>query len=97
MRKQTLVQLSDDLIASLDAEAQRLGSSRSAVIREAVERYFADGIEASIDRAIVEGYTRLPPGTPDGWGDLEAQADRAAAEVGARLDAEEAEDGAEPW
>ena len=28
--------------------------------------------EAAIDRAIVEGYTRIPPGTPDEWGDVES-------------------------
>ena len=54
-RRQTLVQLSDELIAALDERAARRHVSRSQLIR------------AAIDRAIVEGYTRIPPGELDAW------------------------------
>ncbi len=59
-RTQTLVQLSDDLLAYLDARAAREGRSRSDLIREAVAGYIAGDRDAEIDRRIVEAYTRLP-------------------------------------
>jgi metal-responsive CopG/Arc/MetJ family transcriptional regulator len=60
-RTQTIVQLSDGLLAELDARRAREGRSRSELIREAIEAYLADDREAAIDRAIVDGYTRIPP------------------------------------
>ena len=36
------------------------GRSRSDLIREAIEQYYKEDIEAAIDRAMVEGYTRVP-------------------------------------
>jgi Arc/MetJ-type ribon-helix-helix transcriptional regulator len=59
-RKQTLVQLTDDLLARLDGRAAREGRSRSELIREAVEAYVGSDREAEIDRRIVESYTRQP-------------------------------------
>jgi metal-responsive CopG/Arc/MetJ family transcriptional regulator len=75
-RKQTLVQLSDALVAALDERAARDSRSRSDLIREAVELYLAETAEAEIDRRIVQGYTRLPP--DDVWGSAPAR--RAIAE-----------------
>ncbi|MGI8422419.1 MAG: CopG family ribbon-helix-helix protein [Gaiellaceae bacterium] len=71
-RTQTLVQLSDSLVAALDERAARLGTSRSQLIRAAVEEYLHDEREAAIDAAIVEGYTRIPPDERDPW--IEASA-----------------------
>lgn len=76
-RTQTLVQLSDGLVARLDAKAAKLRRSRSSLVREALEQYLHSEIEAEIDRKIVEGYTRVPQ-TGDG---LESWADRAAREL----------------
>lgn len=59
-RKQTLVQLTDELVYALDREAVRTGKSRSALIREAVEAHLYDEVEAEISRQIVDGYTRMP-------------------------------------
>lgn len=59
-RTQTLVQLSDELVAELDARAARDGRSRSELIREALSEYFANDRQAEIDRQIVESYTRHP-------------------------------------
>jgi metal-responsive CopG/Arc/MetJ family transcriptional regulator len=59
-RTQTLVQLSDELLAQLDARAAREGRNRSDLIREALARFLAADREAEIDRLIVEGYTRRP-------------------------------------
>jgi len=60
-RTQTLIQLSDDLLARLDAYRARAGRSRSEVVREAIERHLAADRETEIDRRLVEAYTRVPP------------------------------------
>jgi metal-responsive CopG/Arc/MetJ family transcriptional regulator len=70
-RRQTLVQLSDELLARLDAYRAREGRSRSEVVRTAIERYLAADFEAEIDRRIVEAYTRLPP--EDVWNEQAAR------------------------
>ncbi len=96
-RTQTMVQLTDDLVAKLDTEAAERGVSRSAVIREAVEQHLDERRRDAIGEAIAEGYRRIPPGTPDEWGDLERTADIAGRETAQRLDQEEREAGFEPW
>ena len=68
-RKQTLVQLSDELLAALDERAARHGISRSELIRTAIEAYIASDQDAVIDAAIVDGYTRIPPEKDDPWAD----------------------------
>jgi metal-responsive CopG/Arc/MetJ family transcriptional regulator len=68
-RQQTLVQLTDELVARLDERAEREGRSRSALVRDAIETYLSDDIEAAIDAAIVDGYTRIPD-EPDPWSEL---------------------------
>jgi Arc/MetJ-type ribon-helix-helix transcriptional regulator len=60
-RTPTLVQLTDDRLAQLDALRARDGRSRSELIREAIDRYLAAESEAAIDRAILDGYARTPP------------------------------------
>lgn len=59
-RTQTLVQLSDELLAQLDARAAREGRNRSELIREALSGYLAADRQAEVDRLIVAGYTRRP-------------------------------------
>ncbi|MDX6706514.1 MAG: Ribbon-helix-helix protein copG family [Solirubrobacteraceae bacterium] len=59
-RTQTLVQLSDELLAQLDARVAREGRSRSELIREAVAGYLSTDRQAEIDQRIVEAYTRQP-------------------------------------
>jgi len=76
VRKQTLVQLNDELLAALDQRAAQLGVSRSALIRRAVETFLDDAVEAEIDRRIEEGYKARPP--EELWGDLPARAMVAA-------------------
>ncbi len=68
-RRQVLVQLSDSLLALLDERAGRAGVSRSELIRRSLDAYLATGRSAAIDRAIVEGYTRIPPAPEDAWAD----------------------------
>ena len=96
-RLQTMVQLSDDLVASLDREASRRGTSRSSLIRSVLEDFLSADREAEIGRRIADGYRRLPPATPDEWGDLAATTDRATADLLHRLDAEERAGGHDPW
>jgi metal-responsive CopG/Arc/MetJ family transcriptional regulator len=55
-----MVQLNDTLLEILDQRATETGRSRSDLIREAIEQYYKEDIEAAIDRAMVEGYTRVP-------------------------------------
>lgn len=92
-----MVQLTDDLVAALDAEAARRGVSRSALIREAVAAFLGEGIDAMVSAAIVEGYRRVPPETPDEWGSLVELAEASTRETAQRLDAEERARGFEPW
>ena len=77
-----MVQLNDTLLEVLDQRAVETGRSRSDLIREAIEQYYKEDIEAAIDRDMVEGYTRIPD--DDEFDGL--------AEVSIRLLAEE-----DPW
>jgi metal-responsive CopG/Arc/MetJ family transcriptional regulator len=70
-RQQTLVQLSDELVAALDERAARRGVSRSRLIRDAIQDYLARDADAEIDAAIVDGYTRIPQ-EDDPWAYAEA-------------------------
>lgn len=76
-RRQSLVQLSDELVALLDERAARSGRSRSALIREAIEHYLRADAEAVIDAAIVRAYERMPQ-EPDRWLDVAARESIAA-------------------
>jgi predicted DNA-binding protein len=67
MRRQTIVQLSDELVERLDHEARERGVSRSTVIREAIEGHLAASTREEIDRQIVESYSKQPQ--EDVWGD----------------------------
>jgi hypothetical protein len=96
-RAQTMVQLSDTLIVLLDQEAGRRGISRSALIRDLLEESLRDEREAEIDRQIIEGYTRMPPGSPDEWGDRGRETDDGLRDLFARLDVEERDAGFEAW
>jgi metal-responsive CopG/Arc/MetJ family transcriptional regulator len=72
---QTMVQLSDALLEVLDRRAVETGRSRSDLIREAIEQYYKEDIEAAIDRAMVDGYTRVPDDEElDGLAEADARA-----------------------
>lgn len=96
-RTQTLVHLNDRLLEQLDAESAPRGISRSALVREAVERHLAEVSSAAVGRQIVAGYQRVPQNQPDEWGDLNLLADASTRETLQRLDAEEAAAGLPPW
>ena len=84
--RQTLVQLTDDLVERLDRRAQRWRKSRSWVVRELLERALSE--REAIDQALVEGYTSQPQA--DAWGDLD---EFTAANAAANMRALDAEDG----
>lgn len=92
-----MVQLNDTLLRLLDYEAARQGVSRSALIRQILDSHLKASREAEIDRQIIEGYKRIPAGTPDEWGDLDEQTRAATVDMLRRLDAEERAAGFDPW
>ena len=94
-RTQTMVQLSDELVTLLDEEAEQKGVSRSALIRAVLTDYLRTAAEVSVGRRIAEGYERIPPATPDAWGELDALVDHGTRDLLARLDAEERDKA--PW
>lgn len=86
-----MVQLTDDLVAALSDEARRRGWSRSELIRQVLQEHLDGEAAGSVGRRIAQGYVRVPPATPDEWGDLSQVTDRATADLLVRLDAEEGE------
>jgi predicted transcriptional regulator len=95
--KQTTVQLSDELLETLDREAAARGASRSALVRQLLGEALADDRERHVGEAIAAGYRRIPQDTPDEWGDLAASNRRSNRETMQRLDAEERAAGFDPW
>lgn len=96
-RTQTMVQLTDRLLRLLDQHAARKGISRSALIRTVLEEFLRKDHAAVVGQEIVAGYERIPPMTPDEWGDLSHVTDHATVDVLHRLSAEERAAGREPW
>jgi len=92
-----MVQLTEELVESLDDLAARRAVSRSALIREFVIDGLRQSSCAAVGERIAEGYRRLPQAQPDEWGDLTDGADVATTELLARLDAEERAAGHESW
>jgi predicted DNA-binding protein len=66
-RTATLVQLNQELLAALDQHAAERGVSRSQLIREAIEAYLAETLDAAIDHEIVEAYRRRPQADDPAW------------------------------
>jgi predicted DNA-binding protein len=92
-----MVQLSEELIESLDALAARRAMSRSALIREFVAEGLQQSTATAIGERIAEGYRRIPQGCPDEWGDPAAAGDIATGELLVRLDVEERDAGHDSW
>ena len=59
-RKQVLVQLDDELVERLDGLADRLGVSRSELLRRGALAVLDADRLAEADRALVEAYLRTP-------------------------------------
>ncbi len=86
--RQTLVQLTDELVEALDRRAAREGISRSKLVRDLIAAGLSSGDEH--DRALVEGYRRTPQSdASDAWGDLDAWTEANTRRNLAALDAED--------
>lgn len=59
-RKPVLVQFSDDLIEQLDRIGDAQGRSRSAVVRDAVQRYIVQASDEIKDQLMAAAYERIP-------------------------------------
>jgi hypothetical protein len=92
-----MVQLTEELVAALDVEAAQQGVSRSEVIRKVLQEFLPTTREAALGNQIADGYRRMPPATPDEWGDVGGIADQAVADLLHRLDAEDRAAGNDPW
>lgn len=72
--RQTLLQLTEELVAALDRRAARQGVSRSYLVRSLLDAALA--VDSEHDRALIEGYRRAPQTDGvDDWGDLNAWTD----------------------
>jgi predicted DNA-binding protein len=76
-RAQTLVQLTDELLAALDQLAVATGRSRSDLIREAIDHYLGSTAADEADRRIVDGYNQKPQ-EADPWAEAVARESIAA-------------------
>jgi len=66
-----LVQLTDEMVEALDRRAKHEGLSRSKLVRDLLDAALSSGAEH--DRAMIEGYRRMPQSeAADAWGDLDA-------------------------
>ncbi len=92
-RTQTMVQLTDQMVADLDREAALSDLSRSALIRQAINELLANRQSIKDVDRYVRGYQETPQATLDEWGDLAKAGDVAGHELAKRLDAEETEAG----
>ncbi len=59
-RKEVLVQLDDELVAQLDALAEREGTSRSELLRRGALAVLDATAERDDDAALMEAYRRIP-------------------------------------
>jgi Arc/MetJ-type ribon-helix-helix transcriptional regulator len=65
MSKMITVRLSEERMRRLDKlVSDNAYPSRAAAVTDAIDRLLREEEERALDRAIVEGYTRVPP-TPD--------------------------------
>ena len=92
-----MVQLTRELVESLDALAARRAMSRSALIREFVIDGLQKSTAATVGVRIADGYRRVPQARPDEWGDPLTASDVATGELVQRLDAEDRAAGHETW
>jgi Arc/MetJ-type ribon-helix-helix transcriptional regulator len=91
MTIQVAVRLDDGVVEQLDAlvESGTGPANRTEAVRAALDLYLTTQRRRRIDHALVAGYRRQPPGSPDAWGDLDGQSAAASALTLAELDAED--------
>jgi predicted DNA-binding protein len=93
-RKETLVQLTTELIERLDSRADAIGVSRSRLIRDLLESALAEQAEEELSAQMIAGYRRVPQSDGrDAWGDLDQWSEVMGRRSGAAL----AQDEEESW
>jgi len=98
MTTQIAIRVPEDLLASIDeVVAEGSATSRADAVRQAIGFWIRTLEQAKLDIQIAAGYDRIPSGTPDDWGDLEAALDWGTAAMLADLERQEREAGFEPW
>jgi len=91
-RTQTLLQLTDELVALLDRRASAQGISRSALVRDLLEEALEVDRSADVSRRMIDAYREAPQqDARDAWGDLDAWSETNARRNLAALGAEEAQ------
>ncbi|CAN5834655.1 hypothetical protein BH24ACT6_BH24ACT6_03550 [soil metagenome] len=86
--RQTLVQLTDELVAALDRRAAHDGISRSRLVRDLLGAALSSDQE--LDRALIAGYESQPQSDgADAWGDLAAWSEMNARRTLASLNEED--------
>jgi len=60
VRRQVIVQLDDELVQALDDEADRLGVSRSDLLRKGARALLEVAAELRAERKHAEAYRRIP-------------------------------------
>ena len=88
-----MVQLTDELVAELDEEAERTGVSRSALIRACSSATSGNAAMPRRSAATSRATAGTRPETSTSGATLAAQADRDGHELARRLAAEEEEAG----
>lgn len=79
MSQQIAVRIPDETLESLDGLVARgTFANRADAVRAGIEKLVADAERDRIDRAIVEGYTRIPDTELDAWAEASTRAMIAA-------------------
>lgn len=95
---QIAVRVPEDLLAAVDwIVKEGEADSRADAVRHALSLWVRTLEQKRHDAEIVAGYDRIPAGTADDWGDLDAALDWGTAAVLSDLDRQEREAGFEPW
>ncbi len=90
MTVQIALRISDDLARELDATVQSdRFENRSDALRVAVEEFVRRRRSAAIDRAIIDGYRRVPVAVVDDWGSIESAHAIASSILAHSLDTED--------
>jgi hypothetical protein len=84
-------------LVALDQRASGRGVARSKIIRDAIEAYLRQDLDAEISRRTIAGYERLPQATVDEWGAVATFTATTARDLHRRLDGEERGAGHGPW
>lgn len=90
MTTQIAVRLDEALVAQLDelVAAQGGPATRTDAVRTALRSYLDQHQREAVTRRLVEGYTKVPAGSKDAWGETTPSTSGAGAAL-ARLEEEE--------